>query len=622
MNEPAPEWRRLVPFPFSQVNILMPSGRRPTRYGLFLTIAGAAMATLGCGSDGQSIGVPGPTYSLRVVTQPVGSTGGMPLTTQPAFEVVDDDGVRATSTVFEVSVRLTGGTAGASLRGVQTIRTSAGLATFSTLMVDFAGTGYQLTAFAAAASDAQTESFDVAVGPVNPVTSTIMVSTELLLPGDSAIITVEARDLGRNLIGHGGDALALTLGSGGADLTLGPVTDLGTGTYTATAYANGVGSGREVQLQFGSGTLTSSGKTLRIAGFVGVSISDFHGCGWLDSGEAYCWGRDLFGELGTGQTINHPPRPVKVKGDFSWKYVGAGADMTCGLEQSGKVYCWGSNQSFALGVEAVAPAQLAAVESNRTFLRLAVGWDLGACGITSAQETLCWGTNRFSQTGVAQPVDGALPTVLSAPVSFESTGRDLFGSCGISAAGVPYCWGSNLNGLLGVADSTLTNQCLNTRCSSTPMPISSPVPLVPSSLSVGQGHGCGLTAAGDAYCWGNGGINNGQASPAIPVASGMQFTQLVVAGNHYCGIATDQKTYCWGDNNYGQTGTGTAGSKLATPTPVSGDLRFTQLDSGPTDVCGVTLNGRLYCWGNNIEGQLGDGSTTDRWVPTLVRSFN
>jgi alpha-tubulin suppressor-like RCC1 family protein len=310
-------------------------------------------------------------------------------------------------------------------------------------------------------------------------------------------------------------------------------------------------------------------------------------------------------------------------GDILWKYVGAGADMTCGLDLNGKAYCWGTSMSYATGkVQSQSVGQLGLIDGDWTFTSLSVGWDQGACGVLTTREAVCWGSNRFGQTGTGPANDGRLPAVVPTTARFSATGRTIYASCGITEAGAPYCWGSNATGLLGVPDSTLPDLCLSTHCSAQPLEIASSVPLVPASLSVGTSHACALNQVGDVYCWGNGGANNGQASPVVPLTTGKTFTQLVTAGNNYCGIASDEKTYCWGNNNYGQTGTGTAGADIATPMPVSGNFHFTKLAAGVVNLCAVEVNGRIYCWGNNLEKQVGDGTTDDRWVPTLVRSFN
>ena len=80
--------------------------------------------------------------------------------------------------------------------------------------------------------------------------------------------------------------------------------------------------------------------------------------------------------------------------------------------------------------------------------------------------------------------------------------------------------------------------------------------------------------------------------------------------------------YCWGYNAYGQLGDGTTTDRLV-PTPVAGGLTFAAVSAGTVvpffgHTCGVTTSGAVYCWGDNFAGELGDGTTTQRLVPTAV----
>jgi len=82
-------------------------------------------------------------------------------------------------------------------------------------------------------------------------------------------------------------------------------------------------------------------------------------------------------------------------------------------------------------------------------------------------------------------------------------------------------------------------------------------------------------------------------------------------------VTTSGPTYCWGWNGSGELGDGTTTNRLV-PTVVAGGLTFTAVSAGFGHTCGVTPSGAAYCWGGNYAGQLGDGSTTDRLVPTPV----
>jgi alpha-tubulin suppressor-like RCC1 family protein len=104
----------------------------------------------------------------------------------------------------------------------------------------------------------------------------------------------------------------------------------------------------------------------------------------------------------------------------------------------------------------------------------------------------------------------------------------------------------------------------------------------------------------------------------VAVSGGLVFMSLVAGGTHTCGLTISGAAYCWGDNLNGQLGNGTSENWSATPGPVSGGLVFTGLIVGASHTCGITNNGVARCWGWNVTGQLGDGSTIDRATPTVV----
>ncbi len=91
---------------------------------------------------------------------------------------------------------------------------------------------------------------------------------------------------------------------------------------------------------------------------------------------------------------------------------------------------------------------------------------------------------------------------------------------------------------------------------------------------------------------------------------------ISAGAEHTCEIRTTA-TYCWGANIDGQLGDGTATNRLV-PTPVSGGQTFVAISAGTSHTCALNAQGQAFCWGHNSNGELGDGSTTDRNTPTAV----
>jgi alpha-tubulin suppressor-like RCC1 family protein len=110
----------------------------------------------------------------------------------------------------------------------------------------------------------------------------------------------------------------------------------------------------------------------------------------------------------------------------------------------------------------------------------------------------------------------------------------------------------------------------------------------------------------------------------VEVAGGHTFRQISTSNYHTCAVTTDDRAYCWGDNTFGQVGDGTTGDgstvlRRLVPTAVTGGLRFREVSAGEAFTCGLSAaDNRAYCWGTNIEGQLGDETLDARARPTKV----
>jgi alpha-tubulin suppressor-like RCC1 family protein len=97
----------------------------------------------------------------------------------------------------------------------------------------------------------------------------------------------------------------------------------------------------------------------------------------------------------------------------------------------------------------------------------------------------------------------------------------------------------------------------------------------------------------------------------------LSIERVTAGGEHTCGEATTNRTYCWGWNLEGEIGDGTRIQRLR-PVPVAGAFSFGQVSAGFAHTCAKTAAGVGYCWGQNYFGELGDGTTTRRLSPTRV----
>ena len=241
--------------------------------------------------------------------------------------------------------------------------------------------------------------------------------------------------------------------------------------------------------------------------FTALSVGAEHTCGLTRSGAAYCWGHNNFQALGDGTatdgTSADRSAPVAVTGGLTFTTLSAGGLYTCALTTAGAAYCWGFNLYGEVG-DGTTTGRWApvAVSGGLSFASLSTGYD-HACAVTSAGVAYCWGVNGVGELGIGTIADGYLttPVVAARGLAFAAFSAGGQHSCGITSAGTAYCWGQNADGELGDGNMAGPESCGSVPCSMTPAAVAGR--LVFGTVSAGDRHSCGLSAAGTVYCWGS-----------------------------------------------------------------------------------------------------------------------
>lgn len=291
--------------------------------------------------------------------------------------------------------------------------------------------------------------------------------------------------------------------------------------------------------------------------------------------------------------------------------LAAGVSHGCGLQEDGMAWCWGANESGQLGDGSREDRMSAVRVDSDVSFSILVGGLSHTCGLDGDGSAFCWGRNLNGQLGNGSRTDRLQPSPVQGGISFERLTAGWNHTCGLAADGTAYCWGLNEDGQLG--DGTRVDRLVPTR-----------VPGTFYSMVAGSGHTCGISGSG-VFCWGADGfgqLGNGEAAEVRSAPTPVEglpspAVSLAAGAVHTCALGTDGLTHCWGQNLHGQLGDGTT-EEAALPVRVAGGLRFVTLAAGGATTCGFTEDGSEYCWGMNQAGQLGDGTRVNRSSPVRV----
>jgi hypothetical protein len=296
----------------------------------------------------------------------------------------------------------------------------------------------------------------------------------------------------------------------------------------------------------------------------------------------------------------------------AFRALATGVAHVCGLDDTGVAMCWGANEGGQLGdgsrTDRPTPVL---VRAELRFASLTAG-AAHTCGLAGGGIPLCWGQNLSGQLGDGSRTDARFPRAVGGGLTFRSLVAGWSHTCGLTANGNAFCWGLNGDGQLG--DGSRLDRLVPTL-----------VRGAIESLTAGSAHTCGISE-GQVLCWGDnrfGQLGDGstEGKPQPTRVAGLPAPPIQVAAGavHTCALVALGGAYCWGQNLQGQLGDGTTVNRNAA-VPVGGGLRFRSLHAGGAMTCASAMDGGDYCWGLNQSGQLGDGTRQSRSTPTLVRN--
>ncbi len=404
-------------------------------------------------------------------------------------------------------------------------------------------------------------------------------------------------------------------------------------------------------------------------------------CAQRDDGTVRCWGANAAGQLGNGLTLPSPS-PVAMRGLAGVTSLAAGARHACAVVM-GRVWCWGANdrgqlgrapasRSCSMAEGAVAcESQPVQVEGLEGVLAVTAG-AAHTCARVAEGYAICWGDASYGQLGggSASAEPSPVPVaVLSDVLPLESL-RDLSAgaqhTCARDENGAVWCWGRNDHGELGSASPEGVPEHCAGPCRTSPTMVPALERRTPDagdaprdaaldvsldatvdvrdaaadarvdasrdaasdalSDAVSDAPSDALSDASDTDAREDAAVED--VAPVDAVAPPSMVPRAIASGGAFaCAVLDDGTVRCWGDDSDGQLGDGRRIREPQRPVMViatPGAARTNPLQNvvsvaaGAATSCALLSDGSLRCWGSNQGGALGNGTTSAQSGPVPV----
>lgn len=316
------------------------------------------------------------------------------------------------------------------------------------------------------------------------------------------------------------------------------------------------------------------------------------------------------------------PRSLPAAAAAKWKFaaISCGRDHTVALLDSGAVFGWGGEGSGRMPSGTPDYCSTPSARTNATevavgtrIAALAAGYGV-SLAITDEGRLSIWGANAGGLAGRLDAIRPASPQLLPSVTDVRMAAAGEFQYAAIDAEGRLLTWGLNMEGALGRPvrqhnDGPGYVDGIGTV----------------AQVAVGRGHMLAIDSAGLLHGWGGNGAGQlglgtlaSAASPQSIGAGRRRFIRIAAGATHSLALSTAGKVYAWGSNHHGQLGD-RAPVYASAPRPVRLPEPITAIEAGMHFSVALGESGTVYTWGWNGHGQLGAGATGERHRPTAVK---
>lgn len=365
------------------------------------------------------------------------------------------------------------------------------------------------------------------------------------------------------------------------------------------------------------GTAYSSAATLT------VSATDY---------SAYGWGMNNRGEVGTGSNLNAVKQPMPITALHFVTAMAGGERHSLALLANGTVYAWGFNGHGQIGDEGATNVRTPLLVENLQDVKAIAAGGNHSLALLANGTVMAWGDDEHGQLGNGKTTDSEVPVPVKNLTNAVAIAAGEEDSMALLENGTVMTWGDDSAGELGTGGAqSLSDVPVEVRGLSGV-----------KAIAAGGSFDLALLENGTVVAWGDDGHDQlgnqgvletgfeseseeeGVISPSPVPVEGLTGVKAIAAGStHALALLDGGTVMAWGDDGEGELGNGAIEDKNDTPAPVTGLSHVTQISAGNQDSIALLESGNLAAWGSNTFGQLGDdaeGAPSD--VPVTVQNVS
>jgi alpha-tubulin suppressor-like RCC1 family protein len=359
------------------------------------------------------------------------------------------------------------------------------------------------------------------------------------------------------------------------------------------------------------------------------NATGFTTCAIKRDGRLFCWGAGGAGQLGNNSTEDSEVPVQESTSATDWSQVSVGSYLTCAIKRDSSLFCWGKMNVISNTIvweRSTVPVQ----EQTLATDWAQVSSSVNACALKTDGRLFCVGSTATDQRDnspyipsytLSPPHPDSVETSQfvqekTAAKDWAQVSRGYAHICGLKADGRLFCWGNDNYGQLGEN--------------------SPPISLVPVQEKTGAADWAQINAGGKSlgalkrdgrlFNWTGVIVSHFESSAPLDELLVQESTEatdwievstngVLSDGSHTCGLKADGRIFCWGVNDKGQLGNNSTEDSKEPVQESTAATDWIRVTSGTLHTCGVKTDGRLFCWGDNQYGQLGTGSQVASKVP-------